>query len=66
MYGSIVKKTWIKHDSTNAQKEIVAAENEIQICPSQLDTFHPYRAETRSKETMFFAYYELAFPQNQR
>ena len=27
---------------TRAQKEIVAAENKIQICPSQLDTFDPY------------------------
>ena len=36
-WSVLLSKTCIKHDLTNAQKEILAAENEIQICPSQLD-----------------------------
>ena len=47
----------------NTQKEILAAENEFQICSGQLDTFNPYWDE-KAREQRFLL--TMAFPQNQR
>ena len=46
---------------TNTQKEILAAENEIQISTSQLDTFDPYWNEKQGNNVFLLT---IALPQN--